>query len=65
MLTYPGTMGTFSGDDIPQDLLNQARHVHLSSFFLQPGIQPNLASIFSSARRYGATTSLDTGWDPV
>jgi sugar/nucleoside kinase (ribokinase family) len=64
MLTYPGTMGTFSGEDIPEDLLNQARHVHLSSYFLQPGIQPNLASIFSTAHRYGATTSLDTGWDP-
>ena len=65
MLTYPGTMGTFSGEDVPEDLLSQARHVHLSSYFLQPGIQPDLASIFSTTHQHGATTSLDTGWDPA
>jgi sugar/nucleoside kinase (ribokinase family) len=64
MLTYPGTMATFSGARIPEDLIRQARHVHMSSYFLQPGVQPYLASIFATARRAGATTSLDTGWDP-
>lgn len=64
MLTYTGTMATFSGANISQELIRQARHVHVSSFFLQPGVQPYLPEVFDAAHRSGATTSLDTGWDP-
>ncbi|MDQ6608130.1 MAG: PfkB family carbohydrate kinase, partial [Actinomycetota bacterium] len=34
-------------------------------FFLLPRLQPALAEIFRAARRAGASTSLDTGWDPT
>jgi sugar/nucleoside kinase (ribokinase family) len=64
MLTFTGTMATFSGANISQELIKQARHVHMSSYFLQPGVQPYLPAIFDAAHRSGATTSIDTGWDP-
>jgi sugar/nucleoside kinase (ribokinase family) len=64
MLTYTGTMATFSGAKISQTLIQQTRHVHMSSYFLQPGVQPYVCDIFDAAHQSGATTSLDTGWDP-
>jgi sugar/nucleoside kinase (ribokinase family) len=64
MLTYAGTMATFSGAGVGRDLISQARHVHMSSYFLQPGVQPFVPEIFTLAHQCGATTSLDTGWDP-
>jgi sugar/nucleoside kinase (ribokinase family) len=64
MLTFPGTMATFSGSRVPMELIQKSRHVHLSSYFLQPGIQPYLPSLFAAAHHAGLTTSLDTGWDP-
>ena len=64
MMTFMGTMATFSGANVPELLLRQARHIHLSSYFLQPGVQPYLPRLFESAHKSGATTSIDTGWDP-
>ncbi len=40
-------------------------HVHVSSFFLLPGLGDGLAEVFRQARHAGATTSLDTNWDPA
>ena len=44
--------------------MRAARHVHVSSFFLQRGLQPGLPALLDAARAHGATTSLDPGWDP-
>lgn len=64
ILTYSGTMPELSAADVPAALLERARHVHASSYFLQAGLQADLPSIFRRAREHGATTSLDTGWAP-
>src|SRR5450759_1885096 len=42
-----------------------ARHVHASSFFLQPRLAPGLRGLFEAARSSGAGTSLDLNWDPA
>jgi len=65
LLTLPGTIAEFAVEDVPTDLLAQARHVHVSSYFLQQKLQPAVAGLFAAARANGATTSLDTGWDPA
>jgi sugar/nucleoside kinase (ribokinase family) len=65
ILTYSGTMPELTAADIPGDRLRAARHVHVSSFFLQRGLQAGLPGLFLAAREAGATTSLDTGWDPA
>jgi sugar/nucleoside kinase (ribokinase family) len=50
--------------DISDELLRQARHLHVASYFLQTNLQPDLPSLFRRARALGLTTSLDTNYDP-
>lgn len=64
MLTFPGAMAAFGAQHLAPELLNAARHVHIGSFFLQTALQGSIAALFSAIRVRGATTSLDTGWDP-
>jgi sugar/nucleoside kinase (ribokinase family) len=64
MLTAPGTVGDLRGDLIDPDLLVSARHVHVSSFFLQRALVPDLPDLLGEARDAGASTSLDPNWDP-
>jgi sugar/nucleoside kinase (ribokinase family) len=63
-LTYPGLMSTFDGAVITPALLAGYTHLHVGSFFLQTGLQPELPRLFQMAHEAGLTTSLDTGWDP-
>ena len=65
MVTYPGAMEDLVIDDIPFDEFNHARHLHLSSFFLQRGIKKDITRIFKKAKEKGMTTSLDIQWDPA
>lgn len=65
MVTYPGAMSEFSGVDITDELLDSARHLHVSSVFLQPALKPGLVKLFRRARQKGLTTSLDPQWDPA
>jgi sugar/nucleoside kinase (ribokinase family) len=41
-----------------------ARHLHLSSFFLQQALRPRIAELFRLAKQAGLSTSLDTNDDP-
>ena len=64
ILTYPGAIGALRGEQISDELLGQARHLHVTSYFMQTALQPGLPDLFRRARRLGLTTSLDTNWDP-
>ena len=64
MVTYPGAMSTLKRDEISNDVLSKARHMHLSSVFLQPALKPGLVDLFRTAKSLGLTTSLDPQWDP-
>jgi sugar/nucleoside kinase (ribokinase family) len=66
ILTAPGTIGALTQSDVPADLLARTRHVHVSSYFLlEQSLGPGLAAVLAAARAAGATTSLDTNWDPA
>ncbi len=65
MVTYPGAMAAFSVDDVDFSILPHARHLHFSSYFLQPGMQPGVRLLLQSAKDAGLTTSLDIQWDPA
>jgi sugar/nucleoside kinase (ribokinase family) len=52
-------------EDVTDELLGTARHVHVSSLYLQPGLAAGLAGVFRRARGLGVSTSLDTNWDPA
>jgi sugar/nucleoside kinase (ribokinase family) len=64
MLTHMGAMDTFSIEDVDFDYLKKARHMHFSSFYLQPKMRPRAADLFGRAKEMGLSTSLDPGWDP-
>jgi sugar/nucleoside kinase (ribokinase family) len=64
MITYMGAMDSFSLADVNFDYLKKARHMHFSSFYLQPKMRPRAAELFSRAKEMGLSTSLDPGWDP-
>jgi sugar/nucleoside kinase (ribokinase family) len=65
MLTAAGTVADLAGDAVNRDLLRDARHVHVSSYFLQDALRPNLPELLGEARAAGATTSVDPNWDPA
>jgi sugar/nucleoside kinase (ribokinase family) len=62
--TYPGAMDHLTIDDISDEDLMKARHLHFSSYFLQPGMWGNLGNLFRKAKALGLTTSFDMQWDP-
>jgi sugar/nucleoside kinase (ribokinase family) len=63
LVTFPGVIGEFSLRDFDINILRQARHIHVGSFFLQFGLQKDLPEIFRQAQEWGISTSLDAGWD--
>lgn len=65
MVTYPGAMEELTASDVTDEMLDNARHLHISSVFLQPGLRPGLIDLFRRARQKGLTTSLDPQWDPA
>jgi sugar/nucleoside kinase (ribokinase family) len=64
ILTYPGAIAALHAEMIGDDLLNQARHLHVGSYFLQTYLQEGLPALFNRAHALGLTISLDTNWDP-
>jgi len=65
MVTYPGAMEDLSVSEVEDGNLESARHLHVSSVFLQPKIQKEVVNLFSRAKQKGMTTSLDIQWDPA
>jgi ribokinase len=65
MLTLVGSIGSLDPATIDDVLLGRARHVHASSFYLQPVLAAGLAELFERAHRAGVSTSLDTNFDPA
>jgi sugar/nucleoside kinase (ribokinase family) len=64
ILTHLGLIPELRAEDIPDDLILQARHLHVAGYFLQPKLQPGLPGLFERAHSFGLTTSLDTNYDP-
>jgi sugar/nucleoside kinase (ribokinase family) len=64
ILTHPGLIADLQASDISDELLRQARHLHVASYFLQTKLQPDLPNLFKRAQSFGLTTSLDTNYDP-
>ena len=65
ILTALGAIASLTSADVSHATLARARHVHVSSYFLLArSLGPGLAATLAAARAAGATTSLDTNWDP-
>jgi sugar/nucleoside kinase (ribokinase family) len=64
-VTYPGAMDHLLLEDIKTENLESARHLHFSSYFMQPGIKPGIQALFRKAKSAGLSTSMDPQWDPA
>ena len=64
ILTFPGAIAAMTADRVDRALLARARHVHISSFYLQTGLVAGLPALLRAVRAGGATTSVDPNWDP-
>lgn len=65
MVTYQGAMKNTTVNDVPESGLKNARHLHMSSVFLQSGMVAKLPQLFRKAKQLGLTTSIDPQWDPA
>jgi sugar/nucleoside kinase (ribokinase family) len=64
ILTYPGTMYEMSMRELDLAYVFDAKHLHVSSYFLHKGLRAQMIDIFRKAKESGLTTSLDTNDDP-
>lgn len=65
ILTFPGSIPALRFDEVNGELLAQARHLHLGSYFLLDNLRPDAVRLFRLAHELGLTTSLDTNYDPL
>jgi sugar/nucleoside kinase (ribokinase family) len=64
ILTYPGVMAEMRFEDLDITRILEARHLHLSSYFLQRALRERVPDLFRIAKEAGLSTSLDTNDDP-
>ncbi len=64
MFTYPGPACELTYDDLDIGYLAQARHFHMSSYYLQRALTPRIPELFVELKKAGLTLSLDPNDDP-
>ena len=65
ILTHLGAMEALEAGQVDRALLRRARHLHLTSYFLQHKLQSGLPALLAEAKSLGCTVSMDTNWDPT
>ena len=65
ILTAVGTIAALRVEDVDPDRRRAARHLHVSSYYLQTALRPGLDRLFRQARSEGRGTSVDPNWDPA
>jgi len=64
ILTYPGTIFDLQMQDLDVEYLSSSRHFHLSSFYLQKSLCPDVPQLLQRLKNSGVTISLDCNDDP-
>ena len=64
-VTFPGSMNYLGYEQVKELDFSCAKHVHISSVFLQEQLKKDLVPILKHIRKGGATISMDTQWDPA
>lgn len=65
LVTFAGAMSALHAEDIADEWLEHADHLHVSSYYLQNGLRPGCRDLFARATSMGLTTSIDPGFDPA
>ncbi|HEY5586383.1 MAG TPA: carbohydrate kinase family protein [Ruminiclostridium sp.] len=64
ILTYIGTIDAVHPQDITEEIISNAKHLHIGSFYLMNKLRGNYIEILQLAKKHNVTVSLDTNWDP-
>jgi sugar/nucleoside kinase (ribokinase family) len=64
MVTYLGAIAELEFNDIPLEILDYNRHLHLTSYYLQTALRPDFPRLMAIAKQKGLTTSFDPNSDP-
>ena len=64
-VTYPGTISELEAEDVTEETLVSARHLHVGAYFLLRKLHPHAPELFARAKAAGLTTSLDCNYDPA
>jgi sugar/nucleoside kinase (ribokinase family) len=65
LVTFAGSIAALRAGDVDAWALDDASHLHISSFFLQQDLRPAFRRLFALAHSTGLSTSLDPGFDPA
>lgn len=65
ILTFLGAISDTKFEEIDKEIIKNARHLHLGSFFMLEQLRPDICKLFQYAKNEGLTTSLDTNFDPL
>lgn len=63
-VTYPGAMSIMGVKDIRPEAIAAARHVHISSIFMQETLHRDILDIVRLVKAQGVTLSMDMQFDP-
>jgi sugar/nucleoside kinase (ribokinase family) len=64
LVTYLGAISLLTYDQLSLSAIENHRHLHMTSYFLQSGLRPSFPGILKEARRMGLSTSFDPNSDP-
>ena len=64
LVTFLGAIAEFRYEDIPLAVLDGKDHLHLTSYYLQSALRPDLPRLTAAAKERGLTTSFDPNTDP-
>jgi sugar/nucleoside kinase (ribokinase family) len=65
ILTYPGVTSGLGPSDIDLEVICQAQHFHLNSYYLQSGLTKEIPDLLRRIKERGLTISLDPNDDPA
>ena len=64
LVTHLGAIADLGYDDLPPNLFEGLRHLHLTSYFLQERLRPDFPRLIREAKAAGLTVSFDPNSDP-
>jgi sugar/nucleoside kinase (ribokinase family) len=64
LVTHLGSIADLGYDDLPPDLFHGFRHLHLTSYFLQERLRPDVSRLMREAKSAGLSVSFDPNSDP-
>ena len=64
LVTHLGAIADLGYGDLPANLFDGFRHLHLTSYFLQERLRPDFSRLICEAKAAGLTVSFDPNSDP-